>query len=68
MPKTRTRNATCGTKLRYDTRGDATAARTRLITQAGAATASLGAYKCRHCPGYHVGHRRMDPNEGRGRR
>lgn len=64
MPVTNTRTAQCGTKTRFETRADAARARDWKVEK-GAAAGSIGAYRCRHCSGFHIGHRRPDASEGR---
>ncbi len=69
MPQTNTRRAQCGTKPKYGTRDEAARARQWMIDKTGTAPTAVGAYACKHCSGFHIGHRRPDSNEGRrGRR
>jgi hypothetical protein len=72
MPVTPTKNRTCNTygkpKDRFDTKADAAARRDQMIDSGRYAEGSLGAYPCKHCAGFHVGHRRIDASTRGGRR
>lgn len=53
---TRTRARSCDGKRRHDTKA---AAEDQLwaLRRAGTARGSMGAYRCRHCDSWHVGHK-----------
>lgn len=48
----------CGRKHRHPSEGKALA-QIRSLAQRGADVARLQPYACRHCGGWHVGHRRL---------
>jgi hypothetical protein len=51
------RRQSCRRKRSYETRDAANAALKVLIRKYFASELYMHAYKCRHCAGYHVGHR-----------
>lgn len=54
---TNTKNRGCTEKVRHDNRQTALAAMWSLVHRRGACPARYNVYRCRHCPGWHVGHR-----------
>ncbi len=64
MPVTPTKNRQCfpkgKPKERFDTRREAAIKRDRLINSGLVAAGTIGAFECRHCSGFHIGHRRVD--------
>ncbi len=74
MPVTPTKNAQCKKnngrrwKLRFETREDAVHYREELLATGMYARGSIGAYNCKHCPFFHVAHRRQSAAIRGGRR
>lgn len=52
----RTKGRSCRGKVRHDTRDAAHDALRHMVRRTGAHPGRVGAYQCRHCHGWHVGH------------
>lgn len=73
MPVTPTKNRQCKTygdknKIAFDTRPEAIRYREELIESGKYARGTIGAYECKHCPKFHVAHRRPSAAIRGGRR
>jgi hypothetical protein len=73
MPVTPTKNRQCKTyggkeKIKFKTREDAIHYREQQIDSGRVARGTIGAHNCKHCPYFHVSHRRPSAAVRGGRR